>query len=100
MILGHSNGANYLVSVAGLIIVLGGLYGWALEPSAEPEIGDGHDDHEPVLVGVGAATTAGALGSGSATETTPGAIGSGDGDSGGGASGAGDGATGQTESDT
>jgi hypothetical protein len=63
MILGHSNGANYLVSVAGLIILLGSLYGWGLEPSAEPE---DEDEGHRVLVGVGAATTAGALGSGPA----------------------------------
>ncbi len=70
MILGHSNGANYLVSVAGLFVVLGALYGWALEPSAEPD--DPEESHgEPALVGVGAAPTAGAIGSGaSATGTT------------------------------
>jgi cytochrome c oxidase subunit 1 len=99
MILGHSNGANYLVSIAGLIVVLGSVYGWALEPSAEPESGDGHDGHEPVLVGVGAATTAGALGSGPATETPAGTAETGSGDSGD-ASGAGDGGAGQGESET
>jgi cytochrome c oxidase subunit 1 len=94
MILGRSNGANYLVSVAGLVIVLGGLYGWALEPSAEPESDDGHDGHdghEPVLVGVGAGpTAAGALGA--ASPESP-ALESG-GDPGRGGSGAGNGAAG------
>jgi hypothetical protein len=49
----------YLVSVVGALIVLAGLYAWAIEPSAEPEdpaaepppaIGPGDGD----LVAVGA----------------------------------------------
>jgi cytochrome c oxidase subunit I len=76
MILGHSNGANYLVSVAGLVILLGSLYGWALEPSAEPD--DAGESHgEPALVGEGAASTGGALGSGPAAAGPAGAIESG-----------------------
>jgi len=67
MILGHSNGANYLVSVVGGLITIFGLYGWALEPSAAPEEegDDGHGaDGEPLLVGasaeaLGAGSTAG-----------------------------------------
>jgi cytochrome c oxidase subunit I len=74
MILGRSSGANYLVSFIGVLVLFLGLYGWGLEPSAEPhEPGDGHEPEEqPALVaaGVGAA---GALESGS---------GSGDGESG------------------
>jgi cytochrome c oxidase subunit 1 len=37
MILGRSNGANYLVCFVGLAVLLLGLYGWGLEPSTEPE---------------------------------------------------------------
>ena len=51
MILGRSNGSNYLVTVIGGLIVLGGLYAWALEPSAEPEPEHGGDDEaQPALV--------------------------------------------------
>jgi hypothetical protein len=104
MILGHSNGANYLVSVAGLIILLGSLYGWALEPSAEPDDEDESHGEHGVLVGVGATTTAGALGSGPAAGPAAGAPGSGpagatpsDTAEGGGASAAGDGGAGPAE---
>jgi hypothetical protein len=34
----------YLVSVLGGLIVIGALYAWALEPSAEPH--EPHDTHE------------------------------------------------------
>ncbi len=43
MVFGRTSGQNYLLAVLGGIIVLGGLYGWALEPSTEPD--DHHDDH-------------------------------------------------------
>jgi cytochrome c oxidase subunit I len=60
MILGRSNGANYLVSVIGAVIVFSGLYAWGLEPSSLPpelgEHGSGDGDHgQPVLVGAPAA---------------------------------------------
>jgi hypothetical protein len=60
-----------------LIVVLGALYGWALEPSAEPE-----ETHESlgdpgVLVGVGAAPTTGALASGAEAGSPTVALGSG-----------------------
>jgi cytochrome c oxidase subunit 1 len=35
----------WFVSIIGALIVLMGLYAWAIEPSAEPH--DEHDDHEP-----------------------------------------------------
>jgi cytochrome c oxidase subunit 1 len=44
----------WLVAIFGAIWLLGGLYAWALEPSAEPhaEHDDGHgDDPSPALVG-------------------------------------------------
>jgi cytochrome c oxidase subunit 1 len=57
MVYGRSSGQNYLVAVVGAIIVIGGLYAWALEPSTEPhddhhddDGGHGHGD-EPALVG-------------------------------------------------
>jgi hypothetical protein len=53
MILGHSNGTNYVVAVIGGLITIGSLYAWGLEPSAEPE--EEHaaldDHHQPALVG-------------------------------------------------
>jgi cytochrome c oxidase subunit 1 len=61
MILGRSNGANYLVSVIGAVIVFAGLYAWGLEPSSLPEeISEGHGPGDgghgqPVLVGAPAA---------------------------------------------
>ncbi len=71
----------FVVSVVGGLILLGGLYAWALEPSAEPadhhddEHGDGgsiegeHAREDATLVA--AAPSAGALGTGeSTTETT------------------------------
>ena len=110
MILGKTSSASYLITVAGLIVVLGALYGWALEPSAEPE--EALESHgEPgVLVGVGAAPAAGALGSVAEAGSPTGALGSGAeagsatggpdagneerGDPGGGASGTGNGSAG------
>jgi cytochrome c oxidase subunit I len=54
MILGRSNGANYLVSVAGGIIVFAALYAWGLEPGTSPDTvaaQEGHDGLEPAMVG-------------------------------------------------
>jgi cytochrome c oxidase subunit I len=74
MILGRSNGANYLVSVIGGVIVFGALYAWGLEPSTAPaelehEAADeGHG--QPVLVG---APAAGEIGAGAAGEPAAGA---------------------------
>jgi cytochrome c oxidase subunit 1 len=62
MILGHSNGANYLLALAGVLVLLTGLYGWALEPSAEPESPDEGHGAQPALVG----PQAGAIGAGAA----------------------------------
>ena len=70
MILGRTNGTNYLVTVVGFLITLGGLYAWGLEPSAAPDTddgdggghGDGHDlppqPAQPALVGAAASTPA------------------------------------------
>ncbi len=56
MILGHSNGANYLVTVVGALIVVGGVFAWGFEPSTAPEELPDHGDTErqPLLVGGGA----------------------------------------------
>jgi hypothetical protein len=68
MILGRTNGTNYLVSVFGLLVVLSGLYGWALEPSAAPDDEPHPPDGQPALVPAGStarsleAGTAGASG--------------------------------------
>jgi cytochrome c oxidase subunit 1 len=64
MIFGHNHGVAYLISVVGVVIVLGGLYGWGLEPSAEPESPHEAETPAPALVGVGAAPAPGALGPG------------------------------------
>jgi cytochrome c oxidase subunit 1 len=37
MVYGRDSGQNYLVAVLGAIVLFAGLYGWALEPSTEPE---------------------------------------------------------------
>ena len=37
MVYGRDAGNNYLVAVLGGIIVLTGLFAWAMEPSVEPE---------------------------------------------------------------
>jgi hypothetical protein len=64
MILGRTNGSNYLVSVAGVLILLTGLYGWALEPSAAPDSDTHGPEGQPALVG--AAAGSGSLGTGGA----------------------------------
>jgi hypothetical protein len=53
----------YIVSIIGALIVIAGLYAWAIEPSVEPEdethlepppaIGPGDGDGELVAVGAG-----------------------------------------------
>jgi cytochrome c oxidase subunit 1 len=53
MILGRTHGSNYLVSVAGLLVLLSGLYGWGLEPSAAPETEIPALEGQPALVGAG-----------------------------------------------
>ena len=55
MVYGRDSGQNYLVAVLGALILLAGLYAWAMEPSAEPEEPEdgGHEarsDEEPALV--------------------------------------------------
>jgi len=50
---------TYWLSAVGGLIVLAGLYGWAMEPSVDPDAGHahlegGHDDPEPEPVSVGA----------------------------------------------
>jgi len=37
MVYGRDSGQNYLVAVLGAVVLFAGLYGWALEPSTEPE---------------------------------------------------------------
>jgi cytochrome c oxidase subunit 1 len=64
MILGRTNGTNYLVSVFGLLVMLSGLYGWGLEPSAAPDDEPHGPEGQPALVAAGA--TAGSLPAGSA----------------------------------
>ena len=60
LVYGRSSGTNYVVSIIGALILLGGLYAWAMEPSTEPEewlypgpAGEGHDGDsgQPALVG-------------------------------------------------
>jgi cytochrome c oxidase subunit 1 len=81
MILGRNSGVNYLVSVVGAVIVLGGLYGWGLEPSFEPMEVEHPKAEQPALVGaaVGAAGELGGAGEpGGAGELGPGQPGAGD----------------------
>jgi cytochrome c oxidase subunit 1 len=69
----------YLVAIFGGIVLLGGLYGWALEPSAEPH--HDHGDHDAVegehereddaLVTAGAAPALEAGATGTAEPATP-----------------------------
>jgi cytochrome c oxidase subunit 1 len=66
MIMGRTNGANYLVSVAGVLVLLTGLYGWALEPSAAPDEVTHDQGHEPPPALVGAPGPAGSLAAGPA----------------------------------
>jgi hypothetical protein len=53
IVYGRTTGANYIVSIIGLLITLGGVYGWALEPSVEPPSPDAVDAAHgaPALVG-------------------------------------------------
>ncbi|HVF75864.1 MAG TPA: cytochrome c oxidase subunit I [Acidimicrobiales bacterium] len=44
MVYGRTSGQNYSLAVLGAIVLLGGLYAWALEPSTEPH-DDHHDEH-------------------------------------------------------
>ena len=58
MVYGRNSGASYLVAALGALILLSGLYGWAMEPSTEPEehgpepteVESGPDGGEPALV--------------------------------------------------
>jgi cytochrome c oxidase subunit 1 len=75
IIYGRGSGASYVVSVIGALILLGGLYGWAFEPSTEPEEHEPHPAEEvPALVGAGAGT-AGELPAADAGATGEGAVG-------------------------
>ena len=76
----------YYVAILGALVMLAGLYAWAIEPSAEPDDhgddGHGHGDEphppegEPALVGAPAsdqaAIEAGDATPGEATAETPG----------------------------
>jgi len=73
MLYGRDSGSNYVVAVIGALVLFGAIYGWGMEPSAEPE--EDHDDHggehQPALVGgdpaeleAGAAEGAAAAGGG------------------------------------
>jgi cytochrome c oxidase subunit 1 len=60
-IIGYGLLYTYWLCALGALFVVGGLYGWALEPPVDPDAehhGDDHDDDgsapEPALVGVGA----------------------------------------------
>jgi cytochrome c oxidase subunit I len=57
MVYGRDSGSNYAVAVLGALLFLGAIYAWGLEPSAEPhdDHDDHGDDHQPALVGGGAA---------------------------------------------
>ncbi len=53
---------TYWLSAVGGLVVMGGLYGWAMEPSVDPDAGHeeahGHEAHddpapEPAAVGAG-----------------------------------------------
>ena len=51
---GRSSGSHYVVAALGALIFFGAIYGWALEPSAEPDDPEDHtDDHHgaPALDG-------------------------------------------------
>ena len=68
LIYGRASGTNYLFSVLGVLVLLGGLYAWAMEPSTEPAEwlypGPGGDGHEAEHALVAAPETR-ALGTGS-----------------------------------
>jgi cytochrome c oxidase subunit 1 len=67
MVFGRDSGQNYVISVVGALILLAGLWAWAMEPSLEPEdhepaAVEPADEHVPALVGApaaGAKATAG-----------------------------------------
>jgi cytochrome c oxidase subunit 1 len=42
MVYGRNSGQNYSLAVLGAVVLLGGLYAWALEPGTEPD--DQHDE--------------------------------------------------------
>jgi cytochrome c oxidase subunit 1 len=59
MVYGRDAGQNYVVTVIGALILLTGLFAWAMEPGTEPEdhhpvVVDEGDGPEPALVGAGA----------------------------------------------
>ena len=58
MVYGRSSGQSYVVVVLGALILLGGLFAWAMEPSAEPEE-EGHEPAEPATDDQPALVTAG-----------------------------------------
>jgi cytochrome c oxidase subunit 1 len=81
MVFGRDAGRNYIVTVIGALVLLTGLFAWAMEPATEPHDDDhgglnGHGDGhgEPALVGAGA--PGGALEAGSAAGATAGSAGS------------------------
>ena len=62
MLYGRDSGSNYVVAVLGAVLLFASLYGWGMEPSAEPEDPDehaDHDDRQPALVGGPAALETG-----------------------------------------
>jgi len=58
MVYGRSSGQSYVVVVLGALILLGGLFAWAMEPSAEPEE-EGQEVIEPATDDQPALVTAG-----------------------------------------
>jgi cytochrome c oxidase subunit 1 len=59
-VVGYAVIFNLLLAIPGAILVLGGIYGWVMEPPDDPnKVHGGHDDHDDptqglVLAGVGA----------------------------------------------
>jgi cytochrome c oxidase subunit 1 len=51
IVFGRGGGGSYLVSIIGVLILLGGLYAWAFEPSTEPEEHHELASEVPALVG-------------------------------------------------
>ena len=37
---------NLLLTIPGAILLLGGVYGWVMEPPDDPNKAHGHDDHD------------------------------------------------------
>jgi cytochrome c oxidase subunit 1 len=37
---------NLWWAVPGVVLIIAGVYGWAMEPSTDPDAGHGHDDHD------------------------------------------------------